>query len=348
LHFVAAPSIKSFLMKALVTGATGFIGSYLVRELLIQGHQVTALCQPGSSAQYGFPPDVKLALGDVTEPESLRKGCEPQDCIFHCAGIVSGYGSWERFFKVGVEGTRNMINVASNVGVRRFVHLSSISVYGTRPRGQRYTELTPLKENPERWNHYVRQKVLSEKVVWKAYNEGHIQVIAIRPSLVLGPGDRNVVRRTLSLLQSPLGAIIGSGTNRVPCVVVNELVKTIIIAAANDHAVGKAYNLSGCESITQREYMDLHAAAAGVKPLKRKMPVSVAQLSCSILERMYRIARREDEPFCTRLALAFATNDFDIDCSLAMRDLGWRGGASYEEAIRGSVKWYLSSFSRVE
>ena len=165
----------------------------------------------------------------------------------------------------------------------------------------------------------MRQKVLSEKELWKAHNEEKIQAIAIRPSLVLGPGDRNVVRGTLSLLQSPLAAIIGDGRNRIPCVVIDELVKTIINAASNEYAIGKAYNLSGRESITQLEYMDLHAAAAGLKPLRRKVPVSVAQLACSMLEGMYRIAGREEEPFCTRIALAFAANDFNIDCSLDTR-----------------------------
>jgi len=330
-------------MRALVTGAGGFIGSYLVRELSMQGHNVTALCQAGSATQHRFAKGVTLALGDVTEPESLRKACERQECVFHCAGIVSGYGAWERFFKVGVEGTRNMINVASHAGVVRFVHLSSISVYGTKPCGKLYTEETPFEENPEPWNHYVRQKVLSEKELWKAHNEEKIQAIAIRPSLVLGPGDRNVVRGTLSLLQSPLAAIIGDGRNRVPCVVIDELVKTIINAASNEYAIGKAYNLSGRESITQLEYMDLHAAAAGLKPLRRKVPVSVAQLACSMLEGMYRIAGREEEPFCTRIALAFAANDFNIDCSLGIRELAWQGRASYEEAIARSVKWYLGS-----
>ena len=330
-------------MRALVTGASGFIGSYLVKELLMQGHDVTALYQAGSAPQHMFAQGVTVALGDVTQPESLQKHCEGKDCIFHCAGIVSGYGAWNRFFKVGVQGTRNMIDAASEARVDRFLHLSSISVYGTRPCGKLYTEATPFEENPERWNHYVRQKVLSEKELWKAHNQGQIQVIVIRPSLVLGPGDRNVVRRTLSLLKSPAAAIIGNGTNRVPCVVIDEIVKTIINAALNENAIGKAYNLSGRDPITQLEYMNLHAAAVGLKPLRHRIPMSVAHFSCSMLERMYRISGHENEPFCTRLALAFAANDFNIDCSLAMRDLGWQGRASYEEAITRSVKWYLSS-----
>jgi nucleoside-diphosphate-sugar epimerase len=328
-------------MKALVTGASGFIGSYLVTELTRQGHQVTALCQPGSSINYLNSAGVIIAIGDVTEPKSLQKPCENQDCIFHCAAIVGGYGNWDRYFRVGVVGTRNIINAAANAGVERFVHLSSISVYGTRPEGKRYDESTPFETNPEPWNHYVRQKVLSEMELWKAHNEGRIRAIAIRPSLVLGPRDRNVVRRSLNIVRSPLGAIVGEGTNRVPCVVIDDVVSTTILSATKIEAIGKAYNLCGAKPITQSEYMGLHSAAAGLPPHRRKMPLRLAHVSCAAVEGLYRLARRQEEPFCTRIALAFAANDFNVDCSLAMMELGWRGESSYEDAIYRSVEWYL-------
>ena len=87
-----------------------------------------------------------------------------------------------------------------------------------------------------------------------------------------GPRDRNVVRRTLNILRSPFGAIVGSGTNRVPCVVVEELVPAIVRSATLKSSIGKSYNLSGRTPITQLEYMNLHASAAGLRCLKRKIP----------------------------------------------------------------------------
>jgi 2-alkyl-3-oxoalkanoate reductase len=328
-------------MNALVTGASGFIGSYLAKELVRQGHQVTALCQPGSSIDHLNTAGVEIAIGDVTKPESLQEPCENQECVFHCAAIVGGYGDWDRYFTVGVEGTRNVINAATNAGIERFVHLSSISVYGTRPEGKRYSEATPFVATPEPWNHYVRQKVLSEMELWKAHDKGRIKAIAIRPSLVLGPRDRNVVRRSLNIVRSSLGAIAGKGTNRVPCVVIDDVVNATILSATKVEALGKAYNLSGTRPITQAEYMHLHAVAAGLPPLRRKMPLWLAHASCAALEGLYRLARRQEEPFCTRIALAFAAHDFDIDCSLAMKELGWRGESSYVDAIYRSVEWYL-------
>src|SRR5262249_49757856 len=163
-----------------------------------------------------------------------------------------------------------------------------------RLAGKRFSETTPFDPNPEPWNHYVRQKIMSENKLWQAHHEGKIQAIVIRPSLVLGPRDRNVVRRTLNIIRSPLGAIIGKGTNRVPCVVVGELARAIVLSAGNEHAVGKAFNLSGREPITQLEYMNLHASAAGLRPLKRRIPMRFAHASCSMFEALYKFAGKEN------------------------------------------------------
>lgn len=328
-------------MKALVTGASGFIGGYLIEQLISDGHEVVALCQPASALQHLRKQGVRIAIGDVTDKDTLREPTRGQDCIFHCAAIVGGYGNWQKFHKVGVAGTQNLITAAVESSVTRFIHLSSISVYGTRPHGELFTESTPFDPTPEPWNHYVRQKILSEQLVWRAHDQGKIQATALRPSLVLGPRDRNVVRRTLNIIRSPFGAIVGSGTNRVPCVVVEELVPAIVRSATLKSSIGKSYNLSGRTPITQLEYMNLHASAAGLRCLKRKIPFRLAHASLAALEGLYRAAQRVDEPYCTRIALAFAANDFNIDCSLAKRDLSWKGEASYEEAIFRAVEWIL-------
>ena len=328
-------------MKALVTGASGFIGSYLVEELRANHHQVTAFCHPGSVAAHLHDVGVRIAVGDITNLASVLSACKGQDWVFHAAAIVGGYGPWECFKRVGVEGTRNVIDAAATSGVPRVVHISSIVVYGTRSHGVPLTEAMPFNENPERWNHYVRQKILSEKLLWEAHRERRIQATAVRPSMVLGPRDRNVVRRALSIIKSPLGAIVGEGKNRVPCVAVEELAVAIVRAASSETAIGKAYNLSGSHPITQMEFMSFHAAAAGLRPLTRQLPMPVLTAFCTLMEATYRLTRRKREPFCTRLALALGGHDYEVDCSRAKADLGWRGFASYEDAIRRGVEWYL-------
>ncbi len=330
-------------MKALVTGASGFIGGHVVDELQRQGHDVTALVRPTSDTSHLREVEVRLATGDVTDPESLKRACEGMDWVFHNAAVVASYGSWDHYRQVGVDGTKNVIDAASSAGVKRFVHTGSIAVYGTRPKGLPFTEETPYDEKPERWNHYVREKVLSEKLLWKAHADGRIQATSIRPSVVLGSRDRTAVPRTLAVIRSPLGSLAGSRSNRFPAVVVEELAAATVKAADSDIAAGKAYNISGRLPITQQEVMNLFADAAGLKRKTLSVPTAVALQMAGMLEGIYRLARRKEEPFITRLVVAIAGNDYEIDCSRAAADLGWEGKGDYAEAIRQSVEWLLQS-----
>jgi dihydroflavonol-4-reductase len=254
---------------------------------------------------------------------------------------MSAFGTWDRFYGIGVEGTKNIIEAATTANVQRFIHLSSLTVYGTRPRSVRISEALPYDEQPARWNHYVRQKVLSEKLVWKAHSEGKIAATAFRPSLVLGPGDRNVVARTLKFIRSPFRALIGDGRNWVACVLVEELARTLVRSASLPVTVGKAYNLSGSNPITQFDYLNFHASAAGLPPIRRQMSINLMKLGCAAVEWIYNLLGSEEEPFCTRIATELISTHLEVDCSLAIRELDWAGAGNYEEAIRRSVEWYL-------
>jgi nucleoside-diphosphate-sugar epimerase len=326
-------------MKALVTGASGFIGSHIVDQLQAAGHDVTALVRPTSDVRYLDSIGARLAVGDVTDPESLRAAVVGMDSVFHTAAVVGTYGRWDHFREVGVRGTKNVIDAAAGAGVSRFIHLGSIAVYGTRPKGELFNEDTPFDDHPERWNHYVREKVWSEKLVWKAHTDGKIRATSFRPAVVLGPRDRNAVPRALSIIRSPLGGLAGTGSNRVPSVVVEEMAATIVASAENEITAGKAYNLAGAAPITQFEFMSHFATAAGLKPLTRKVPLPVAMTIAAVLENAYLLARRKEEPFLTRIAAVVAGYDYNIDCTRAAADLGWEGKGDYGDAIRRSVEW---------
>lgn len=328
-------------MRALVTGATGFVGGHIVEALAGAGHVVRALVRPTSDRTHLERLGVELAYGDVTRPDSLRRALSGVDAVFHTAALVSAYGRWEPYQRVGVEGTRNVVEAAAELGVERFIHLSSIAVYGfIHTSGRPIDESAPYDESPESWNHYVREKVLSEKVVWEAHDAGRIRATALRPSVVLGARDRNVVTRFMALGPLPVRATIGLGSNRVPCVVVDELADAAVRAATLDVAVGKAYNLSGQRPITQAELLRAFGRAAGCFVLPTWAPTRAVLGAAGLLEAAYRLAGREEEPFLSRLAVAIFGHDYEIDCSRAARELGWEGSADYVDAVRASVTWY--------
>jgi nucleoside-diphosphate-sugar epimerase len=328
-------------MKVLVTGASGFIGGHVVDQLQAEGHDVTALVRPTSDTAHLRKVEARLAVGDVTDAESLRRAAAGQDCVIHTAAIVGTYGRWQDYLEVGVRGTQNMLGAAAANDVARFVHLGSIAVYGTNPRGKAFREEMPYDEQPERWNHYVREKVWSEKRVWRAHEQRKVQVTSIRPSVVLGPRDRATIPRVISNLKSVTGAIVGDGQNRVPCVVVEELAAAITRAATSDTAIGRAYNLSGQRPVTQRALMNAYAEAAGIKPLARSVPEWLAMASGTAAEGVYRLLRRRSEPAVTRIAVVIAGRDYEVDCTRAGAELDWQGSADYFDAVGRSVAWHL-------
>ena len=114
----------------LVTGATGLLGSHVVEQLRQRGMPVRVLVRPGSDRTWLETQGVEFVEGDITDPPSLQRACEGVDAVYHSAAKVGDWGPWEEFQRITIDGTRNMLSAATTAGVRRFVHVSSISVFG--------------------------------------------------------------------------------------------------------------------------------------------------------------------------------------------------------------------------
>ena len=330
-----------------MTGASGLVGSHVVEALKSAGHEVRALVRPTSDRAHLDGLGVEIATGDVTDRDSLRRACQGVECVFHTAAVVSSYGDWSVYRDVGVDGTANAIGAAADAGATRFVHLGSVAVYGFRHRrGAVLSERLPYDEDPEPWNHYVREKVLSEKLVWAAHAAERIRATSLRPSVILGVRDRNVAPRMLRALDLPVVSLAGLGGNRVPCVVVEDLARAAVGAAVTPAAVGNAYNLSSRSVITQAEIFREFARAAGRPAPLLRSPYGAALIFAGALEKAYSLGGRREEPFLTRMSVALMGHDVRVDCSSAAADLGWRGDSDLGVAIRRSVEWHRERDAR--
>jgi nucleoside-diphosphate-sugar epimerase len=325
-------------MKALVTGASGFIGSHIVEALQAKGHQVLALVRPTSDTSHLKQTRAELVIGDVTDRDSLMRACQGVDWIFHTAAVIDNLASWTYYYQVGVQGTGNLVEAAAENRVARFIHFSSIVVYGMTAVGRTCTEDTPFQEHPERWNHYVREKVLSEQLVVAAHRAGKVCATVMRPSIVIGPRDRTVIPRLLRLLGSWSGATVGEGNNRVPLVVVEELADICVKAAHLKEAEGKCYNLSGRRVVTQRDITAMLIEAAKVREPIIKLPLGMAITTAAVLENIYKLVGLKGEPIATRIGIALGAANWEIDCSRAHKDLGWLGDSDYKSAITRYLK----------
>ena len=159
----------------LVTGATGLLGSHIAEQLRGADKPVRALVRPNSDTAYLARIGCELAEGDITDLESIRDACRGVSKFYHAAAKVGDWGEWPDFERISINGTQNCLDAASDAKVERFIHISSISVYGyVHDNGKIFDEQTPLGQNLNRWSFYSRAKVAAEDLVWNAHKQNQL------------------------------------------------------------------------------------------------------------------------------------------------------------------------------
>lgn len=328
-------------MKALVTGATGLLGSHIVDKLLERGEEVRALARPTGDVSYLRERGAELAYGDVTDPNSLRAAAAGVDAVYHAAAVVSDWGKWSEFEAATIRGTENALRAAVEAGVPRFLHVSTDSVYPNRMRlrGAVYTEDTPPEKNPPSWDYYQRSKIAAEVKVWQFHREGSIRASAVRPALILGERDRSIMPEFVRFLRGPGAVYIGPGYNRHPCVYAGDVAELCILAATEEAGAGQAYNAASLEIITQRDLFAAVAAEVGLQPPKRSVAYRLVYLIGAVNEMWARLLRSRKRPTMTRAGANLVAGDYVLDVAKAKRELGWEAKVSMREAVRRSVDW---------
>lgn len=254
-------------MKVCVTGATGFVGREVVRQLRAGGHNVRVLARrPDASAARRLAGEggVEWCRGDVLDEASLAGATEGSGAVIHLVGIISEVGR-STFENVHARGTENVVRAAQAAGVRRFVHMSSL---GTRPDAR---------------SRYHTSKWAAEEFVRRSGLEWTI----FRPSVIYGPGDQfvNVLARMSRF--SPVLPVMGCGTNKLQPVPVEAVAAAFVRALSEPRAVGQTYDLVGGEVFTFVELLDEILAVTGRRRFKLHLPMPLARALAAVLEFVY-------------------------------------------------------------
>jgi len=328
---------------SLVTGATGLLGSHLAEQLRKRGATVRALCRSGSDTRFLRSIGVEIVDGDLTQPDVLRRATDNMDTVYHAAARVGDWGPWEDFVRVSIDGTRHLLDAAIAAKVRRFLHISSISVYGhVNGAGKVFEETAPLGVSLHRWSYYSRAKVAAEEIVWKAQRDKRIEVSVIRPSWLYGPRDRATVGRLIDSIRRRKMKIIGDGTNRLNVVHAANVAEGALLAANSDRAIGEAYNCSHDGVLTQREYFALIARTIGEPEVTAHVPYAVAANAAFLMECFGHLFRTKKPPLVTRYAVWLMGRRCFFECRKIKEQLGWSSTINYNDGIPAAVEDYLN------
>ena len=327
----------------LVTGAIGLLGSHIVEKLRKQGQDVRALVRPQSDTSFIDSLGVEKAIGDITDPDSLKRAMDGVKTVYHAAAKVGDWGPWREFVAISIDGTRNVIEAAARAGVERFLHVSSISAYG-HPDGEGLVldETAPLGQNLHKWSYYSRAKVEAEKIVWQAHQKGDIQVTVIRPSWLYGERDRASMPRLIRAIKSGKAKLVGDGTNRLNLTYAGNEADGCILAAQSPKAVGQAYNLCNDGIITQKEYMNKIASLIGAPPVTKKVPYKLAYNAAFVLELFGHMFGKKSPPLVTRYSVWLIGRKVFFSTEKIQRELGYTPAVGYDEGIARAVKWVLN------
>jgi len=332
------------MMKTLVTGGTGFLGSHLVETLLAQGHEVRALARTTSDTSHLETTGAELVYGDIEDYDSLPPAVKGVETVFHAAGRVTpGWGKWQEFESSIVKGTENVLKASAEAGVSRFLYLSSHSVYGKLSCSDTpVDESAPCEVAFTRDTYYDYAKLKAEELVFDYHNQGRIKVTVIRPAMIHGIRDRMNTDRIYRHLARRIIVWPGKSNPRCAPVYASDVAELAVLAANSDKAIGQVYNVAPPGEIWFQEYCDAMIRAQGGRRLKVTMPYSLAYIFCALMEGWARLRRAKKAPYLTRSSIRFANEGQFVDGSKARMELGWEPKVSMEEGCRLYVQWWRS------
>ncbi len=328
--------------RALVTGATGLLGSHLAERLRARGDRVRVLVRPGSSTEFLESLDVDVIRGDLTDPAACAAAVAGARLVFHCAAKVGDWGRWQEFQSGCIDATRTLSEAALEARVERFIHISSTSAYG-HPADQKtpIDETAPLGQNVWALDHYTRSKVECERCLWSLSRERALPLTVIRPSWLFGERDRTTAPRLIREFRQGRMMILGTGDNPLSAVYAGVVADAAILAADDPSALGEAFNITSHGRITQREFLNLFADALGLPPVSRHVPYGLAFTGGFLLELQDRLFRRARPPRVTRYGAWLLGRDLQYSTEKARTRLGWQPALGYRESIMRTVQWFL-------
>jgi len=328
-------------MRVLVTGGAGFLGQALCRALVAQGHEVSSFQRSFSPALEAM--GVRQVRGDLADAAAVHAAFAGQDAIFHNAAKAGAWGSHASYFNANVVGTRSVLAAMRAHGIGRLVYTSTPSVThsGRTPVEGGNEANTPYADRFKA--PYPATKLIAEKEVLAA-NDAALATVALRPRLIWGPGDTQLLPRLVERARAGRLRFIAGGHNRMDTTYIDNAAQAHLDAFAalrpGAACAGKAYFISNGEPRPVRQIVNDMLAAAGVPPVQASVPYPVAYAAGAVLEVAWRILRLGGEPPMTRFLAEQLSTPHWYDISAARRDFGYVPAVSTAQGLQRLAQWW--------
>jgi nucleoside-diphosphate-sugar epimerase len=332
--------------QALVTGATGMLGSYIVGRLVATGWEVRALVRPGSGTSESTAwleelgaRRVEGALEDAASLVAAAAGC---DVVFHAAAVIGSGGSWTEFHRGNVNGTAHVVAAAA-AGDARLVHVSSTAVYGReRYRPEPTSECVGLPELP-RHDVYGRSKQEAEAVVLGAHRAGRVWATVVRPPVMYGRRDRQFAPRVGAVLARGLFPRIGGGGTTLSLVHAGSVAEGAVLAARSEVAGGQVYLLTNDYRVTTTDLVRCAAEGLGRRIWSPSVPASIGRAGFAALTWGLRARGRADLARHAAGTLEMLTRDNPFTSERARRELGWAPSGCRDALLADAFRWWRAN-----
>ena len=320
-------------MTTLVTGASGFLGSHVARQLVARGDDVRVLMRPSSTNRAVADLSLEYVTGDLRDPASLERAMAGIKTVFH---VAADYRLWARksrdIYDSNVGGTKNLLDAAKRAGVEKFIYTSTVATIAV-DRPELPTEETDARLE-EMVGHYKRSKWMAEREALSAAKNG-LPVIVAMPTTPVGPGDWKPTptgKIVVDFLNGKLPGYVETGLNFVGA----EECAAGHLLVAEKGKVGERYLLGG-ENLTLKQMLDVLSKITGLRAPAWKIPHSLALGVAYMSTAFSRLIG--GEPQIPVEGVKIARHKMFVDCSRAQRELGFQSG-SVAAALERAVRWY--------
>jgi len=331
------------MKKILISGATGFLGSYLVKEFNEKGFYVKATGRNVKKGEKIQNKNVEFIQCDIQNEDECIEKFKDIDYVIHAAALSNPWGDYDEFYRTNVVGTKNIIKVCKENNVKRLIHISSPSIYtDSRDRFDIKEEEAPKKNN---YNNYIKTKLLAEKEVKKANNLGMYTVI-IRPRGIFGIGDTSIVPRILELNKTTGIPLVREGEQIIDITHVKNVVSAIKLSLIKEDISGEIFNITNDSPIKFKEVINILSRGLDIKIKYKKLNLKTVYFISIILEGVYKIFKIKKEPLLTKYKACTILFSQTLDIKNAKVKLGYKPIVSIEEGIEEYAKWRKENYDK--